>query len=128
MALDPMLSQLTKTITESELQYIAALDYGQDSEKHLAALRSVVFHQDGDLQEGLLWHPYEVIELGAHSLAPGHEREFFFCTILVLQAVIGGYDTSTNLAEKLNDRSSDYDRLPAELREHVLRAYQLAGV
>ena len=122
-----MLSQLVKTATKSELEYIAALDYGQDADIHLAALSSVIFDQAGDLTDDQRWFPYEVIELGSHSLEPGHEREFFFCTMLVLQAAKTGYDRSIDLSDKLADRATEYDLLPIELRDEVLRAYHIAG-
>ena len=122
-----MLSPLIKSVSESELLYIAALDYGQDSRQQLESLRVVIFGQDGSLREGQIWHPYEVIELGANALKSGHEREFAICTLLVIQAVIDGFDSSTDLTVKFNDRAHDYDSLPPMLREEVLRAYQIAG-
>jgi hypothetical protein len=122
-----MLSPLLKTATKSELEYIAALDYGQDAETHLAALNAVIFDQSGNLTDDQRWFPYEVIELGSHVLEPGHEREFFFCTMLVLHAAYSGYDTSVDLSDKLADRATQYDQLPIHLRDEVLRAYQLAG-
>ena len=46
--------------------------------------------------------------------------------MLVLQAALSGYDGSVELSDKFADRASEYDRLPIQLREEVLRAYQLA--
>ena len=122
-----MLSSLVKSITESELAYIAALDYGQESQQHLDGLRTVIFDQSGTPRDGQIWHPYEVIELGAHALSPGHEREFAICTLLVIQAVMSGFDSATDLSAKLSERSQDYDKLPVALRDEVLNAYQVAG-
>lgn len=122
-----MLSPLIKSVSESELSYIAELDYGQGSHRHLESLRAVILGQDGSLREGQSWYPYEVIELGANALNPGHEREFVICTLLVIQAVIDGFDSSTDLTTKFSDRAQDYDLLPPMLREEVLRAYQIGG-
>ncbi len=122
-----LLHPLVKSVTESELRHIASLDYGQDSERHLDALRLLIFEQGGDLLEDQFWFPHEVISLGSHHLIKGHEREFFFCTMLLLQAVANGFDTSVELSDKLNDRAADYDMLPAALRDEVLQAYQSAG-
>jgi hypothetical protein len=122
-----LLNPLVKSVTESELRYIASLDYDQESGRHLEALRSLIFEQGGDLLEGQYWFPHEVISLGSNHLFEGHEREFFFCTMLLLQAVANGFDTSIDLSDKLNDRAADYDMLPANLRDEVLRAYQSAG-
>jgi len=126
-ALGPMLSPLLKTATESELEYISGLDYGQNAGAHLAALKAVIFDQAGKLTDDQRWFPYEVIELGSNVLASGHEREFFFCTMLVLQAARNGYDTSVDLLDKLANRATEYDQLPVLLRDQVLRAYHLAG-
>lgn len=119
-----LLHPLIKAATESELRYIASLDYDQDSERHLDALRSLIFEQEGNLLADQYWYPHEVIALGSHHLVDGHEREFFFCTMLLLQAIANGYDTSVDLGDKLSDRAKDYDRLPAALRDEVLRAYE----
>lgn len=117
------LSPLVATATAEELAFIAALDYGQDTEPHLRALRAVIFEQNGALRPGQHWHPYEVIELGANTLMPDHPREFALCTLLVLHAVASGYDTATDLASKFETHAADYDALPADLRDEVLRAY-----
>ena len=119
----PLITPLLKSITEEELAFIAGLDYGMGVDKHLAALREVIFEQEGDMTPEQYWHPHEVIALGSHHLQPGHEREFFFCTMLLLQAVQSGYDDTVDLLEKFQDRASDYQQLPDELRDGVLEAY-----
>ncbi len=121
-----MESRVVRELSEREFEFIAALDYGQDSDRHLAALRSVCVEQRGILHSDQLWFPYEVIELGSHKLVPGHEREFAACTLLVLANVAVGVDTSTDLKEKFKDRAADYDRLPLDLREEILGAYEAA--
>ena len=121
------LNAFLKSLTDDELKFIANRDYGVDSDLHLDALRKVVAEQDGSLTEEQFWYPYEVIELGAHALVPGHEREFAACTLLVLRAVASGYDRSMQLDWKLSDHAQDYDSLPPILREAVLNAYIRAG-
>src|SRR5262249_44435379 len=111
---------LISTVTPGELAFIAGLDYGQGSDQHLSALREVVFNQCGVPNQEQLWYPYEVIELGAHHLTPGHEREFVICTLLVIGAVAAGRDTYTDLQAKFEQHSSTYAALPAELRAPVL--------
>lgn len=122
-----MLDDLLKSLTDSELKFIAERDYGIDADVHLEELRKLITSQNGFLTDGQYWHPYEVIELCAHSLTPGHEREFTACTLLVLRAVASGVDKSTTLDWKLEDRAQDYDALPAPFRDAILDAYQLAG-
>lgn len=126
-ATSEMLDGFLKTLTKAELEFIAARDYGIDADVHLTELNKLVSTQNGSLTEGQHWHPYEVIELGAHTLVRGHEREFTACTLLVLRAVASGFDTSTSLEVKLEDRAADYRALPAPLGNVILRAYELAG-
>ena len=121
------MNSVIASITESELEYVAALDYGQNAREHLDALRAVIFSQGGDLGQDQIWYPYEVIELGAHALSPGHEREFAICTLLVIQAVVCGFDVSTDLSAKHSDRRKDYDVLPSALRDELANAYLVAG-
>ncbi|TBR40599.1 MULTISPECIES: hypothetical protein [Dyella] len=110
---------LVQTITENELGFIAGLDYGQDRDRHEAALRLVINQQGGQLKKAQQWFPYEVIELGAHHLQVGHEREFAICTLLVIRSVRSGFDKATDLAEKRAARDDDYRLLPANLRDAI---------
>jgi hypothetical protein len=121
-----MLSATISSVTDSELAFIAGRDYGVESEKHFSALRRVIFEQSGIPLSGQEWFPYEVVELGAHHLETGHEREFAICTLLVIGAVEDGFDTSTDLSQKFHDRAADYDALPVWLRDEILAAYEHA--
>ncbi len=121
------LVEFLKSLEPEELQFISRRDYGEDAETHLASLLGVV-ESGGGFREDQYWHPYEVVELGAHSLVPGHQREFAACTLLVIAAVRSGFDTSTDLAGKFADRAADYDKLDPALRESVLAAYASAGL
>ncbi len=121
------LTALLQSLKPEELRFIAERDYGVDADLHLEALRPVV-ESGGRLQEGQYWYPYEVIELASHQLVPEHEREFVACTLIVLAAVASGYDTSTSLEWKFDDRAEDYGKLQPEFRESVLAAYAAAGL
>lgn len=121
------LAELLKSLTPDELLYIAERDYRVDADLHLGALRSWI-QQGGKLEEFHYWHPYEVIELTAHYLEPGHEREFAACTLIVLDAVASGCDKCTFLEWKFEDRASDYDKLEQPLRDAVLATYLAAGL
>jgi hypothetical protein len=117
------LHPLVKTITESELRFIASGDYGENWDRHVESLRSVIFDQDGRFSSDQSWFPLEVVELGAYSLERGHEREFFFCTTLVLLAVHQGV-SSVDPEMLLSSIGHHYDQLEPELREEVLRAFE----
>lgn len=121
------LDELLKSLTDDELEFIASRDYGIDADLHVTELKKLVASQGALPAEGQHWYPYEVIELGAHRLVPGHEREFAVCTLLVLRAVDAGFDTSTLLEMKLEDRAADYRALQAPLGDVILSAYESAG-
>ncbi|MFC4763533.1 hypothetical protein [Dyella koreensis] len=118
---------LVRTITGDELSFIAGLDYGQDQDRHESALHLVIDQQGGQFNESQRWFPYEVVELGAHHLQIGHEREFVICTLLVIRSVIAGFDKATDLAEKKITMESRYRMLPVGLREVVDAEYAVAG-
>jgi len=112
-----------QSITDKELKYISERDYGSDAEKHLEALRSVIFKQNGLITEDQCWYPYEVVELGSNALHEGHEREFVICTLLIILNVKNGTDLVNDLDHKFESFSYEYDRLPKELSELVLNGY-----
>lgn len=118
-----LITPLLKTITDEELTFVAGLDYGEGTDLHRAELQKLIFEQDGDMTRDQYWYPHEVIALGSHRLQPGHEREFFFCTMLLLQAVQSGYDDTFDLLDKFQDRADEYQQLPAGLRDEILQAY-----
>ncbi|WP_266183209.1 hypothetical protein [Dyella humicola] len=118
---------LVQSISESELSFIAGLDYGKDQDRHQTALRLVIDQQGGKFNEGQYWFPYEVVELGAHDLQTGHEREFAICTILVIRSVAAGFDKATDLAEKRAAMESQYRLLPVALQVAVDAEYAAAG-
>jgi hypothetical protein len=119
-------SQFLASITDAELACIAAADHGQDLARHLDQLRLVTTTQRGLFSPGQRWYPYEVVELTAHALTPGREREFALCTLLVIGAVVSGFDSATDLNQKFADQVTNYDLLPPELRAAILAAYKTA--
>jgi len=119
-------STLPWSLTEVEIEFIAGAHDGQDATRHRDALHDVLDAQGGSFEDGQHWHPYEVVELVAQKLHAGHEREFAACTLMVVNAVIGEFDSGTDLASKLRDRSADYEALPPTLRDEILAAYAVA--
>ena len=111
------------TATESELNFIAGLDYGQNQDQYFMALKDLVFQRNGEFKDGDNWFPYEVIELGANSIRKGHEREFAFCTLLVIHAVTSGYDTRTDLSDKFSSADFSSQSLQKELADMLLTEY-----
>jgi hypothetical protein len=113
--------EFIQTLCEQEIEFIANLDYKQDSEKHMATLNKVIFEQNGETTEDQYWFPLEVIELGANSMKFGHEKEFVVCTLLA-------FINSPDSAEfKFDANVENYDLLPEKLRNMILEAYMSIG-
>lgn len=115
---------LIGTASHAELDWIAGLGHPDEQARHRTALQQVVGPQQGRLHEDQLWYPYEVIERGAARYAPGHEREFVLCTLLVILAVQAGQRLDVDLAMQFDDLAATYETLPPVLRDTVLDAYQ----
>jgi len=111
------------SISVKEMQFISGLDYGNDASRHEQALRELIFDRSGKFEEGEYWFPYEVVELGSNALQVGHEREFTICTLLVIEAVISGFDQSTDLMRKSAEMTPAYSSLPTNLNEIIVEAY-----
>ncbi len=111
--------EFIQSISESEIEYISSLDYGQDSEKHQIALKDVIFKQSCETLQEQYWFPMEVIELGSSALIKGHEKEYAICTLLYLMNNPGG----TNI--KFESQCTYYDSLPTKYRDMIIEAYEL---
>ena len=114
------LSQLLQSLSDSERDFIAGLDYGADRETHRAALDTVIEHA-GSVNFNALgyWYPYEVIELGKNWLQEGHEREYAACMGIVLRNIETGRDRSNDLDYIVTQHYDSVQQLPAELRELI---------
>jgi hypothetical protein len=108
------------SLTAAERDFIAGLDYGAERAKHREALDQVL-ERGGrvDFSRRGVWHPYEVIELGAHWLQPGHAREYAACVALVVVNVRAGGDRTREVGEFLEARREALASLPPELRAVV---------
>ena len=94
-AVEPLLQLVCDRVDNSMLQEIAAADYHQDVEAHLAALQEIV---GGKIAAPMRWQPKEVLELMRWSepedpsFQPGavgergHWMRLFCCTVLIRAA------------------------------------------
>jgi hypothetical protein len=114
---------LLATAKPEELAFIAGLDYGQDKDVHLAALESLIFERQGKFKDGELWFPFEVIELGTHSVRPGHEREFTLCCLLALAAIQGGFDPAHDFESRFSAFEPHLGQIPPDLAMILVEAY-----
>jgi hypothetical protein len=111
------LSQLLHSLSDSERNFIAGLDYGADREAHRRALDTVIERAgEMDFKAQGYWFPYEVIELGKNGLQQGHEREFAACLGIVLRNIETGRDLSNDWEYILTQQYESVQNLPSELR------------
>ncbi|MCP4325329.1 MAG: hypothetical protein GY787_26485 [Alteromonadales bacterium] len=113
--------EFIQSISENELEFIAGLDYGQESERHYAALKEVIFNQSCKVTDKQCWFPLEVIELGSYSLQQGHEKEFTICTLLVL------LNNPEDVNYNFENGASNYDLLPNKFKKLILDTYVAIG-
>lgn len=112
------LPDLLQSLSDSERDFIAGLDYGADREAHRAALDTVMEHAGNvDFDAQGYWYPYEVIELGKNWLQDGHDREYAACMGIVLRNMETGRDRSNDLEYILTQHYDSIQRLPDGLRE-----------
>jgi hypothetical protein len=111
------------TATPTELAFISGLDYGQDKERHYDELSELVFARNGQFKEGEYWFPLEVVELGANSIKPGHEREFVICCLLVLSAIGSGHCFAHDRESKYSAIEPMLFQLSDEQATTLLEAY-----
>ena len=114
---------LLRTATPDELSFIAALEYGQDREKHQVELNELIFEREGRFKGGEVWFPLEVVELGANSVTPGHEREFVICCLLVLSAIETGHCFSHDRESKYSAIEPLLYQLSDEMADLLVDAY-----
>lgn len=80
------------SLSDSERDYIASLDYNRDTDEHRRQLDVVIANGGAVDLDSQLWHPYEVLDLGKHCMSKGHEREFVACNGIVLLNISTGND------------------------------------
>ena len=113
--------EFIQSISENEMEFISALDYKQETEKHCAALREVIFNQSCKVTDQQYWLPLEVIELASYSLQQGHEKEFTICTLLVL------LNNPEDVNYNFENGASNYDLLPNKYKKLILNTYVAIG-
>jgi len=85
------------TLPEEERDYIASLDYDEDTGEHRQQLDIVIAAGGIAHLDSQFWYPYEVIDLGKHFLVEGHESAFVACNGIVLLNISRGNDLSNDL-------------------------------
>lgn len=112
------LQELLHSLSYSERDFIAGLDYGTDQPRHRLELDSII-DAGGvvDYKNQGCWHPYEVIELGKNWLQANHEREYSACMGIVLKNILLGNDERNDIETIIDYQSSSISMLPLELKQ-----------
>ena len=120
------LAALLESLTEAERDFIACLDYGNDSTQHRSALDEVIV-EGGivEFESKGYWYPYEVIELGKNWLQKGHEREYAACLGIVLKNIERGADQSNDLEWIIENEADSISQLPADLNAMVAELIEM---
>jgi hypothetical protein len=113
-------SEFLNSLTEAELSFIAALDYGSGAERHLKALSEVIARGGAVRMETEFWYPYEVIELGMNHLQKDHEREYAACMAIVFLNLASGEDLMNDVSYILESQFENIASLPMDLQEMLL--------
>jgi len=113
------IEQLLDSLSESERDFIASRDYGNDEEKHREQL-DIVIQRGGTIDwPTQYWFPYEVITLCSYHLEVGHEREFTSCIGMVFRNMLEGNDNGSDIDFILDCITPQIANLPAELLAFV---------
>ena len=102
-------------LPESERNFLATLDNGEDVEEHREQLDLLIAAGGVAHLDSQFWYPYEVIDLGKHFLVEGHELAFIACNGIVLLNIANGQDTSNDLNYILPNFLTFADKIDKEL-------------
>lgn len=111
------LRAIARSATAPDLADIASADYGDRSDEHLVALRSVIFEQDCIVAPGQDWIPLEVIELASHDAS---RRGHLAATAVLLATALARGDDRDWFPYRWEQQARTYLSLPAGPRWAVL--------
>jgi hypothetical protein len=115
---EPLL-RIARAMRPDELDAVALADYGNDAERHLAALKDVIRNRAGLFPEGEAWFPAEAVERVAHDPeAPGFEG----CTALMLVNVLAQGALQGDVSFRWQHLAPAYTSLRPSARDPVLAA------
>ncbi|MEM8595244.1 MAG: hypothetical protein AAGF76_02085 [Pseudomonadota bacterium] len=112
---------LARSMTHNQRRSIAALDYGKDIERHLAALDAVLSRPDCIMTDEETWYPSEVVELVTHS---PDEDGFEAATALLLIQSVSGRDTVNHAGFRWGRNHHVYKSMEAPWRRPILDAFR----
>jgi hypothetical protein len=116
----PALLVIARRLADAEdmISQVSRADYGQDSAKHLAALRRVLARESGQFGQDESWYPSEVVELVAH--VPGNPG-FVECSALLLLNALAAHDLHGHFDSRWERMGAAYIDLPEPDRLPILR-------
>lgn len=115
------LVEIARAASEEELQHIARADYCCGYDRHLPALRQVIFDQACVFSEAQGWYPSEVVELVSHVPS---EQGFAVATAILLNHCIHKGDLQGSTDFRWENNAAAYLALPRDLREPILAGFR----
>lgn len=100
------------------INQVSRADYGQDCERHFAALRRVLARENGQFDRDESWYPSEVVELVAH--VPG-KPGFVECSALLLLNSLATRDSQGHFESRWERMGAAYIDLQEPYRVPILR-------
>ena len=104
------------SLTDAERNFIAGLDYEEETEAHRKALDLVIERGGFVTLEEQCWYPYEPVKLGVWVWKPGHEREFVACVGIVLTNMVSGDDVTNEWDYDMRPLRESWDGLEPKYR------------
>jgi hypothetical protein len=119
--LEQALIALARQMTPIEIDHIADADYGNDADRHRAALSALLADPRVSYPPGDFWYPAEVVELVSHVPgAPGHVP----CLAIVLLDALRTGDLHGHAEFRLGNQFTELLTLPEPARAVLLAAFR----
>lgn len=116
-----------ESLSNSERDEIAGLDYGADAAKYRQALDQVIA-AGGVTRPEEFWFPREVIELGRHGDPSKSERVYTACLSILLLNIALGNDRVHDAWDELEHYLDRGSALGPELSALVAELFELCGI
>lgn len=115
------LRDIAQTASKSQLHAIAAADYHDSVERHLAALIDVIATKDGviDTTTDGAWYPLEVVQLRSHC--PDEEGHLVATAVVLITAVHNG-DANSDAEFRWSRQHAHYLSLPPAPSDAIIAA------
>lgn len=118
---EEILIPIARSMTPTEIESVAAADYGVDLEKHMSALTDLLNSPALAYPPGERWFPAEVVELTSHVQG---QTGWIPCSAIMLLDAVRTLDDQSIAEFSFERQWRDYSRLPAPARSAFHAAFR----